>query len=128
MEVENRTRLKLHHHLVLGLSGLLSGGSSTGGGQTNVDLEGVVEEPLEGSQGTDHEDTHAKTTPDANRSHLSEDLANRRTSGVLVQLGDHRVGRVRDDSAEDTSDVTGGEGDTELFKLGAFGLHVKLTR
>jgi hypothetical protein len=106
---------------VLGFSGLLSGGSSTSGGQTNVDLEGVVHEPLKGSQGTNHEDTHAKTTPDTNRSHFSEDLANRRTSGVLVQLGDHRVGRVRDDGAEDTSNVTSGEGDTELFKLGALG-------
>jgi hypothetical protein len=113
---------------VLGFSRLLSGGSSTSGGQTNVDLEGVVHEPLKGSQGTNHEDTHAKTTPDTNRSHFSEDLANRRTSGVLVQLGDHRVGRVRDDGAEDTSDVTSGEGDTELFKLGALGLNVKLTR
>lgn len=99
--------------------GLLGRGSSTSGGQTNVHLEGVVEEPLEGSQGTDHEDTHAKTTPDANRSELLKDLTDRRTSGVLVQLGDHRVGRVRDDGAEDTSDVTSGEGDTELFKLGA---------
>lgn len=100
--------------------GFLSRGSSTSGGQTNVHLEGIVDEPLEGSQGTDHEDTHAKTTPDANRTELLEDLTDRRTSGVLVQLGDNRVSRVRDDSAEDTSDVTSSEGDAELFKLGAF--------
>lgn len=120
----NRTRAQTN----LLLLGLFSWGRSTSGGQTDVDLEGIVDEPLEGSQGTDHEDTHAKTTPDTNGTHLSEDLTNRRTSGVLVQLGDDRVSRVRDDGAEDTSDVTTDERDTELFKLGALALHVKVTR
>jgi hypothetical protein len=114
----NRTRAQTN----LLLLGLFSWGRSTSGGQTDVDLEGIVDEPLEGSQGTDHEDTHAKTTPDTNGTHLSEELTNRRTSGVLVQLGDDRVSRVRDDGAEDTSDVTTDERDTELFKLGALAL------
>ena len=109
---------------MLGLSRLLSRRSSTSSGQTNVDLEGIVDEPLEGSQGTNHEDTHAQTTPDTHGTELLEDLTNRRTSGVLVQLGDDRVGRVRDDSAEDTSDVTTDERDSELFKLGALALHI----
>ena len=39
----------------------------------------------------------------------------------LVHVAHDGVGRVRDNGAEDTSDVSGGEGDNELLRLGALG-------
>lgn len=36
-----------------------------GAGQTEVDLHGVIDEPLQSSQGTDHDDTGHKTVPHA---------------------------------------------------------------
>lgn len=34
-----------------------------GAGQAEVDLDGVVDEPLQGCQGTDHDDTGHQTLP-----------------------------------------------------------------
>lgn len=38
---------------------------SAGGGQAHVDLERVVDEPLEAGQGADHEDAHGHAVPEA---------------------------------------------------------------
>lgn len=96
-----------------------SRGGGTGSGETDGDLEGIVDEPLEGGEGTDHEDTETKSTPDTSGTELGEDGANTRGSLVLVELGDDGVGRVGDDGAENTSNVTGGGSDSELLDLGA---------
>ena len=43
-------------------------------------------------------------------------------STVGVKFGNHDVGRMRDDSAENTSEVTTREGNTSLSSLGVVGL------
>jgi len=94
--------------------------STTGGTELHNGLEGIVDPPLETSKSTDHEDTSTKTL-----SHkvLNTDLASNLAEGLalvlsLSELRDERVGRVRDDSADDTGEVTGSEGDAELSSLG----------
>lgn len=74
---------------------------------------------MEASEGTDHEDAETESTPDAGGTELGEDGANTGGSLVLVELGDDGVGRMRDDGAEDTSNVTRSGGDSKLFDLGA---------
>ena len=98
---------------------------ATGGTHTHGRLERVVDPPLESSKRTNHNHTRAETTrrkfrkPDFRRN-LSDRLA---AVCRLAHLRDERVCRVRDDGADDTGEVTGGEGDTELSTLavGVFG-------
>lgn len=79
-----------------------------------TDLEGVVDEPLEGGEGTDHNNTSSESSPESSESDLAVDGADSGLglSGLegSVELGNHGVGRVRDDGAEDTSNVTEDEG------------------
>lgn len=76
--------------LLLGGSGS-RGRGTTGGGEANSDLEGIVDEPLEGGESTNHENTEAETTPDSGGAELGEDGANTGRSLVLVELGDDTV-------------------------------------
>lgn len=77
-------------------------------------LEGVVDEPLEGGEGTDHNNTGSKSSPESSESNLAVDGAD---SGLglaglegSVELGNHGVGGVGDNGAEDTSNVTREDG------------------
>ena len=95
----------------------LGGDSSLARGlESHSNLEGIVDPPLETGEGTNHENTGAKAGPETVEANASVDG----TSGFtgLVHDGDHGVGGVRDDSAEDTSPVTGHEGNSELLALG----------
>lgn len=100
-------------------------GGTTGAGEADGNLEGIVDEPLEGGEGTDHEDTETETTPDARGAELGEDGTNTRGGLILVELGDDGVSGVRDDGAEDTSDVTGGGSDGELLDLVALSTRLR---
>ena len=96
----------------------LSTGLETGG-----DLEGVVDVPLETGEGTDHNDTGTETVPESLEADFFVDGLDLFAGGALgvgslVEDGDHGVSGVGDDSAEDTSDLTGSESDTELGGLG----------
>jgi len=88
-----------------------AGGLEAGGG-----LEGVVDEPLETSESTDHEDPDTKTLPEAIEADIVVDGSGGTT--ILVHDGDHGVSGVGDNSAEDTSEVTRHEGNRELGSLG----------
>ena len=73
-------------------------------------LEGIVDEPLEGGKGTDHDDTGSESSPESSEADLRVDGSD---SGLGlagldggVELGNHGIGRVGDNSAEDTSNVT----------------------
>ena len=90
-------------------------GSLAGGLETGGDLEGVVDPPLETGKGTNHEDTGTEAGPEAVEADAGVDLASSAT--LLVHDGDHSVGGVRDDSAENTSPVTRHEGDHQLEAL-----------
>jgi hypothetical protein len=89
--------------------------SLAGGLETASNLEGVVDVPLETGEGTNHEDTGAKSGPESLEADLAVDLGG--GSSTLVHDGDHGVGGVRHDSAEDTSPVSGHEGNAELGAL-----------
>ena len=78
-------------------------------------LEGIVDPPLETSEGTNHDDTSTETVPETGESNSGVDLTGGTT--LLVHDGDHGVSGVRDDSAEDTSPVTSHEGDHKLEVL-----------
>jgi len=90
-----------------------------GAGQSEGDLDSIVDEPLGGSEGTNHDNTSKQSLPHAHEAEVLGDLSSRRTLG-LVELGNDGVSRVRDDGTEHTSDVTGSKGDHQLFRLGAF--------
>lgn len=100
---------------------LLLGGSSTSGGlETNQGLEGIVDPPLETSQGTDHDDSCSESSPESAESDLGVDLLHVFSVGGSfgldsVQLGDHSVSGLGNEGTEDTSNVTGHEGDGELL-------------
>ena len=95
---------------------------STGGGETASDLERIVDDPLEASKGTNHEDSGTKTLPESTESNLAIDLLDLgeggATSSSLVEDGDHGVGWMGDNGAENTSNVSGHEGNHELGALG----------
>jgi len=95
---------------------------SSGGGEADGDLEGVIDIPLETSEGTNHDDTGAKTVPESLEPDLGVDLTDLLASWLvaltLVEDRDHSVSGVRHDSAEDTGPVSGEEGDHELGALG----------
>ena len=91
-------------------------GSFSGGLEAAGNLEGIVDPPLETSEGTNHDDTGTETVPETRESNSGVNLAGGTT--LLVHDGDHGVSGVRDDSAEDTSPVTGQEGDHKLEVLG----------
>jgi hypothetical protein len=71
---------------------------------------------LETSEGTNHNDTGTETVPETSETDSGIDLANGTT--VLVHDGDHGVSGVGNDSAEDTSPVSGHKGDHKLEILG----------
>lgn len=113
---------------------------ATGGAHAHGALEGVVDPPLEASEctcwlhrsehafaemagmklRTNHEDTSTETLGrEGHNTSLRGDLAN--TLALVLSLaeeGDERISGVGDNGADDTSEVTGSEGDTELGTLG----------
>jgi len=107
---------------VLGCGG--SNCLTTGSLETNCSLEGIIEPPLETSEGTNHDDSCSESSPESLESDFSVDLADVFAESSLsldgVELGDHGISRVRDDSTEDTSAVSRHECDGELLTLGVF--------
>lgn len=88
---------------------------------TKVDLERVVNQPLEGGKSTDHDNSHRKTVPQTLKANVAIDSAHSLGStlaslAVRVELGNHDIGRMRDGSTSNTSNVTTEEGDTGLCK------------
>ena len=49
---------------------------TSGSGKTAPDLEGVVDDPLEAGEGTDHEDSCSKTFPESGESDFRVDFLN----------------------------------------------------
>ena len=95
---------------------------STGGGESASNLEGIVDDPLEASKGTNHEDSGTKTLPESSESNLSIDLLDLGHSGTtsssLVEDGDHGVSWMGNNGAENTGNVTRHESDHKLGALG----------
>jgi len=93
--------------------------SSTGGCKSYGSLEAVVNPPLETGKGTDHDDSCEKTSPKSAESDFCVNLGNLASSWsfrftLRVKLWNHSVSWVRNNSAENTSQITWGEGNTEL--------------
>lgn len=96
--------------------------------ETHSYLEGVIDPPLETSEGTDHNNSCSESVPES----LEADItiyfcnlgANWGAAASLVEDGDHGISRVGNKSAEDTSPITRDEGDHELEVLGVGVLRV----
>ena len=94
---------------------------STGGLETHCYLEGVIDPPLETSEGTNHNNSCSEPVPES----LEADItiyffnlgANWGAAASLVEDGDHGVSRVGNKGAEDTSPITRDKGDHELEVL-----------
>lgn len=84
--------------------------------KTTGNLESVVDPPLETGERADHDDTSAETIPQTSEADSSVDFAD--GAALLVHDGDKSVSGVRNNSTEDTSPVTGNEGDHQLEVLG----------
>ena len=96
---------------------------STGGGETAPDLEGIVDDPLHAGKGTNHENSGSDTFPETVETDFSIDFFNLSSSSgfgfsSLVKDGNHSIGWVGNDGAENTSNVTRHEGNHELGTLG----------
>merc|ERR1719189_1205680 len=87
-------------------------------GQSQLDLHSVVDEPLEGSQGSNHDDSGTQSSPQSLESESLSSISNA-GSLSLVHVADDGIGWVRHDGAEDSSDVAGSEGDHQLLRLAA---------
>ena len=134
----SRLRPLLLSHAKLGLEGLGHGGRR-GAGQAELDLDSVIDEPLESGEGSDHDDSGTQSSPHAlqnkiklgkimERCELCTDFESEGLCGVsdagslgLVHVAHDGVGGMGDNGAEDTGDVSGSEGDNELLGLGALG-------
>ena len=79
-------------------------------------LEGVIDPPLKSSKSTDHDDTGAEAAPDACEAKLTEHFSG--GLSTFRHLSYDCVGRVRHNSAGDTGNVAGSEGDTKVSSLG----------
>lgn len=103
---------------------LLGRGSSsitTRGLETDGSLEGIVDPPLETSEGTNHKNSGKETSPETRETDLRVDVANTLTLVFRsVHLGNHGISRVRDEGAEDTSQVNRHEGNGQLLSLRVF--------
>merc|ERR1719317_768421 len=88
-------------------------------GKTQLDLNTIIDEPLKGGQGSNHNDPGAKTLPESGEAKGLHGSTNA-CAWSLVEVGHQGVGGVGHDGAEDTSNVASGEGDNQLFTLGAF--------
>ncbi len=87
--------------------------------QAYVDLEGVIDTPLQTRQGTNHDNTQRQASGEqVEPAHILDDAAN---GGILagVQLGHHVVSWVRDNRTEDTSNVSSSKGDSKLLIVAA---------
>lgn len=103
------------------LGGSSSRGITTRGLETDGSLEGIVDPPLETSEGTDHKNSGKETSPETRETDLRVDVANTLTLVFRsVHLGNHGISRVRDEGAEDTSQVTRHEGNGQLLSLRVF--------
>jgi len=119
VDFSSGVRSSLLRHTQLGLEGLWHGWGR-GTGQTKLDLHPVIDEPLESSEGSDHDYTGTQTSP---HTFESESLGGVSDAGSLglVHVAHDGVSGVRDHGTEHTGDVSGGECDHELLRLGALG-------
>lgn len=85
--------------------------------ESNFDT--VIDEPLEGGECTDHDDTWSQTVPHSHEAEFLSDVHGGRSLG-LVQFGDDDISWMRDNGTENSSNITGSECDDKLFTLGAF--------
>jgi hypothetical protein len=108
--------------------------SSTRSRETHEHLKGIVDHPLQTSEGADHDDTtfepqsakspknsltsikdyspNRETVPETRKANILVDSADSCSRALAwlalrVELRNHHIGGVRDDGAEDTGDVTG---------------------
>ena len=74
---------------------------------------------MEASEGTDHDNTSAETlSGEVSNADFAGDLSDSfALVGSLSELRNEGVSRMGDDGANNTSEVTGSEGDTELSGL-----------
>lgn len=104
---------------------------SSSGLQSDGRLEGVVNPPLESGQSTDHDDSCAQTSPKSLETNVSINLLNGISDSTIsldiVQLRNNGICRVGDNGAEDSCQITRGEGNRELSSSGVLvlGLLVK---
>lgn len=99
------------------------GAASTCCLETHHGFEWVVDPPLETCEGTDHNDSCEEARPESRESDLSVDFAHLFAEAstflsLTVEFAHHGISWVRDDGAEDTSEVSWEECDTELGSLG----------
>lgn len=94
-----------------------------------VYLKSIVHEPLQAGERADHDDTCHQAAPDADHAHLGEDAADG-GRGVLIELGDDGVRRVRHHGAQHARDVAGAERHDQLLHgravLARLGDHVRV--
>ena len=90
---------------------------STDGSESASNLEGILDDPLEASKGTNHEDSGTETLPESTESDLFKDLLDLGHSGTtsssLVEDGDHDVSWMENNGAENIRNVTRHESDYE---------------
>lgn len=89
----------------------------TWNGQT--DFNTVVDEPLQSSQCTDHNNTWHQTVPHTHETKFLGNFKGWRSLG-LVQFRYNDISWMRYNGTEHTSNITGSECNDQLFTLGAF--------
>ena len=82
---------------------------------------------MQAGKGTNHEDSCSKTLPESGETDVGVDLGDLGAGGLggsspLVEDGDHGISWMGDDGAENTSNVTRHEGNSELGTLTVAGL------
>lgn len=94
------------------------GALSSSGLQSHGRLKGVVDPPLESGQSTDHNNSCAQTSPKSLETNVCIDLLNGISDSTIsldiVQLRNDGISRVGDNGAEDSCQITRGEGNREL--------------
>lgn len=91
------------------------------GGETHIG------HPLQPSQGANHEDAHGQPVPETGEANVLVNACQGGAKGLTggaggVELADHDVGGVGDDSAQDAGEVASGEGDARLGRLAVVAL------
>uniref|UniRef100_A0A2M4D0Q7 Putative secreted protein n=1 Tax=Anopheles darlingi TaxID=43151 RepID=A0A2M4D0Q7_ANODA len=91
-------------------------GRWSGNGQGYLDT--VVDEPLQGGERTDHDNTWRQSVPHAHEAQLLGDIDSGRSLS-LVQLRHNHISRMGNDGTEHTGNVTGSKRHHQLLTLRA---------
>lgn len=119
---ESAVLSSIHSHVERHLASLLGHSLvTTSRWQTQVNLEGIIDKPLEGRQRSNHNDPRRQSIPKTREANVAINPAQRLAHrlarlSIRIQLRHHNVGRMRHGRTPNTCNVSPQEGNARLLQ------------